>query len=43
MITKEGRIATSIEDMHIGDDVTLEFHDGKAIAKINQKKKSKKI
>ena len=41
MIKKEGMITSSVDDMKIGDDITLEFHDGNASATINNKKKSK--
>jgi exodeoxyribonuclease VII large subunit len=41
IIKKESNISSSVNDIELGDEITLEFHDGNASAKINNKKKSK--
>ncbi len=41
MIKKEGNVATSSKDLKVGEEIVLEYHDGKAAAKITKLNKYK--
>ena len=40
IIKKDGDISTSLKDLKVGEDITVEYHDGKASAQITKIKKS---
>jgi len=41
MVKKGDTIATSLSELELGEDITLEYHDGNALAKVTELKKSK--
>lgn len=40
IIKKDGKVTTSLKDIKLGEEVSLEYHDGKATAQITKTKKS---